>query len=108
MSSQLQAQVTSDPLLQIAWSIVPPLAIAVQNRVFDVLDPGPRTIDEVNRETGASRRGLVAVVNLPVGDYRARSPAPHEASGNTASRVRQRMSQFTSWTEWRRRYQQGV
>jgi len=69
MSSHPQAQVTSDRLLQIAWCFVQPLAIdsAAQNRVFDVLDAGPKTLDEVSKETGASARGLAAVMNLLVG-----------------------------------------
>jgi len=37
-----------------------PLALdaAIQNHVFDVLDAGPKTLEEVSHATGASVRGL--------------------------------------------------
>ncbi|MDE3106022.1 MAG: methyltransferase domain-containing protein [Acidobacteriota bacterium] len=55
--------------MQMAWGYVPPLAIeaALRNRVFDVLDAGPMTLEQVHAATGASARGLRAVMNLLVG-----------------------------------------
>jgi precorrin-6B methylase 2 len=80
MSSQPQTQLTSDRLLQIAWSFVEPLAIdsAVENGVFNLLDAGPKTLEEISKETGASGRGLGAVMNLLVGiDLLAKSADGH-------------------------------
>lgn len=69
MSSQASAEVTPQHLMQTIWSIVQPLALdaAIQNRVFDVLDAGPKTLEEIASTTGASIRGLAAVMNLLVG-----------------------------------------
>ncbi|MBV9851433.1 MAG: methyltransferase domain-containing protein [Armatimonadetes bacterium] len=55
--------------MQFAFGYAPPLMIeaAVRHRVFDVLDAGPRTVAEVSAETGASERGLRAVMNALVG-----------------------------------------
>lgn len=69
MSSQAGTQVTPQRIMQTVWSFIHPLALdaAIQLRVFDVLDSGPKTLDEVSRSTGASARGLAAVMNLLVG-----------------------------------------
>jgi precorrin-6B methylase 2 len=68
MSSQAQAEVTPQHLLQIVWSFLQPLALdaAIQNHVFDALDAGPKTLEEVSEATGASVRGLATVMNLLV------------------------------------------
>jgi ubiquinone/menaquinone biosynthesis C-methylase UbiE len=52
-----------------AWGYVPPLILeaAIHHRVFDVLDGGPMTLAEVARATGASERGLAAIMNALVG-----------------------------------------
>jgi ubiquinone/menaquinone biosynthesis C-methylase UbiE len=52
-----------------AWSFAPPLMIeaAVKHRVFDLLDAGPKTADEVASENGANARGLRIVMNALVG-----------------------------------------
>src|SRR5258707_13072098 len=56
------APVTPERIMQFAWEYVPPLVLeaAVRHRVFDVLDSGPKTIAQVQKETGASERGLTA------------------------------------------------
>ena len=61
--------VTPERIQQIAWGYVPTLVLeaAIQHRVFDVLDSGPKTLPEIQRETGASERGLTAIVNVLVG-----------------------------------------
>lgn len=61
--------VTPERILQFAWGYVPTLVLeaAIRHRVFDVLDSGPKTLDEIQQETGASERGLIAIVNVLVG-----------------------------------------
>lgn len=63
------AEVTPERIMQFAWGYVPPLILeaAIHHRVFDVLDSGPKTIQEVHKETGASERGLTAIMNALVG-----------------------------------------
>jgi precorrin-6B methylase 2 len=54
--------------MQFAWAYALPLAIkaAIDNRVFDILDAGPKTVEEIARESGASVRGLSAILNMLV------------------------------------------
>lgn len=63
------APLTPERIQQLAWGYVPTLVLeaAIRHRVFDVLDDGAKTIQEVQRETGASERGLNAIVNVLVG-----------------------------------------
>jgi hypothetical protein len=63
------APVTPERIMQFAWGYVPPLVLeaAIRHRVFDVLDGGPKTMAQVQKETGASERGLTAVMNALVG-----------------------------------------
>jgi hypothetical protein len=53
---------------QIAWAFAAPLIVeaAVKNRVFDVLDRGPRSLEDLARDVGASPRGLRAIANALV------------------------------------------
>jgi hypothetical protein len=69
MTTAVNSPVTPERIMQFAWGYVPPLVLeaAVRHRVFDVLDAGPKTISEVQKETGASERGLTAVMNALVG-----------------------------------------
>jgi hypothetical protein len=69
MTTAVNSPVTPERIMQFAWGYVPPLVLeaAVRHRVFDVLDAGPKTISEVQKETGASERGLTAVMNVLVG-----------------------------------------
>jgi SAM-dependent methyltransferase len=69
MTSSVAAPVTPERIMQFAWGYVPPLVLeaAVRNRVFDVLDAGPKTLFEVQTATGASSRGLSAIMNALVG-----------------------------------------
>jgi hypothetical protein len=63
--------------MQFAWGYAPPLILeaAIRHRVFDVLDSGPKTADEVEDATGASARGLSAVMNALVGlDFLTKDP----------------------------------
>ena len=61
--------VTPERVMQFAWGYVPTLMLeaAVRHRVFDVLDSGPKTLKETAAVTGASERGLRAVMNALVG-----------------------------------------
>jgi 2-polyprenyl-3-methyl-5-hydroxy-6-metoxy-1,4-benzoquinol methylase len=56
-------------ILQLAWGYAPPLILqtALNFRVFDLLDEGPLTVEELARRTGASVRGLAAILNALVG-----------------------------------------
>jgi ubiquinone/menaquinone biosynthesis C-methylase UbiE len=55
--------------MQFAWGYVPTMVLesAIHHRVFDVLDEGPKTLKETAEATGASERGLRAVMNVLVG-----------------------------------------
>jgi SAM-dependent methyltransferase len=55
--------------MQFSWGYVPTLVLeaAVRHRVFDVLDAGAKTLKETAAATGASERGLRAVMNVLVG-----------------------------------------
>jgi SAM-dependent methyltransferase len=62
-------QVTPERLMQFGFAYAPPLIIgaAVSNNVFDTLESGAKTIQQVGKETGASERGLRATMNALVG-----------------------------------------
>ena len=61
-------QLTPERLMQFAWGYAIPLIIeaALKHCVFDVLDAGPKTIEQLGRETGASARGLRAILDALV------------------------------------------
>jgi len=63
------APVTPERILQLAWGYSIPLVLeaAIHHRVFDALDAAPMTLEELTRATGASRRGLSAILNMLVG-----------------------------------------
>jgi ubiquinone/menaquinone biosynthesis C-methylase UbiE len=69
MMSTTAAAVTPERIMQFAWSYVPPLVLeaAIRHRVFDVLDAGPKTLQDTAAATGASERGLRAIMNVLVG-----------------------------------------
>ena len=62
-------QVTSERLQQLGFAYAPPLIIsaAVSNKVFDTLENGAKTVEQLSRETGASVRGLRAILDALVG-----------------------------------------
>ena len=62
-------QVTSERLQQLGFAYAPPLIIsaAVSNKVFDTLENGAKTVEQVSKETGASVRGLRAIMDALVG-----------------------------------------
>jgi ubiquinone/menaquinone biosynthesis C-methylase UbiE len=61
--------VTPERIFQLAWGFAPTLMIhaAIENRIFDSLDAGPKNIDELAAATSCSKRGLRAVANSFVG-----------------------------------------
>ncbi|MGC2164370.1 MAG: class I SAM-dependent methyltransferase [Silvibacterium sp.] len=61
--------VTPQRISQFAWGYAAPLILeaAIRNQVFDALDSGPMTIEEVHAATGASIRGLTAIMNALCG-----------------------------------------
>ena len=69
MATATDVQVTPERIMQMAWGYVPPLLLeaAIRHRVFDVLDGGAKDIWEVGKATGASTRGLAAIMNALVG-----------------------------------------
>jgi hypothetical protein len=69
MVTATHAQVTPERIMQIAWGYAAPLILeaAIRHRVFDTLDSGPKDIREVEKATGASARGLAAILDALVG-----------------------------------------
>jgi len=69
MGAMGQAAVTPEKIQQLAWGYAPPLMIeaALDHGVFDLLDAGPGTAAEVAARSGASVRGLRAVMNALAG-----------------------------------------
>jgi 3-hydroxy-5-methyl-1-naphthoate 3-O-methyltransferase len=89
MSTLTAAPVTPQRISQMAWGYAAPLIIeaGLRNGVFEKLDIGPMTIEEVYAATGASIRGLSAIMNALVGlellekDHRGRySLTPESAT----------------------------
>src|SRR5437879_7823249 len=64
-----EPKVTPERLMQFGFAYAPPLIIgaATANKVFDTLASGGKNVEEVSRKTGASIRGLRAIMNALVG-----------------------------------------
>jgi ubiquinone/menaquinone biosynthesis C-methylase UbiE len=62
-------QVTPERLMELSFGYAPPLIIsaAVNNNVFDSLEDGAKTSEQIARETGASARALRILMNALVG-----------------------------------------
>jgi ubiquinone/menaquinone biosynthesis C-methylase UbiE len=62
-------QVTPERLMELSFAYAPPFVIsaAVSNGVFDSLQDGARSADEVAKQTGASPRSLRILMNALVG-----------------------------------------
>src|SRR5439155_9773662 len=69
MKVRQKKQVTPERLMQFGFAYAPPLIIgaAAANKVFDSLEIGPKTVEQISKETGASPRGLRAIMNALVG-----------------------------------------
>src|SRR5437879_1456855 len=64
-----EPKVTPERLMQFGFAYAPPLIIgaATANKVFDTLASGGKNVEEVSRKTGASIRGLLAIMNALAG-----------------------------------------
>jgi 2-polyprenyl-3-methyl-5-hydroxy-6-metoxy-1,4-benzoquinol methylase len=64
-----QPEPTPERIVQMAWGYAPPLILetALHYRVFDWLDERPQTAEELAARTGASVRGLKAILDALVG-----------------------------------------
>src|SRR4051794_16701965 len=62
-------KLTPERLQQFGFAYAPPLIIsaAVNNNVFDTLQRGPKTVEQVTKETGGSPRGLRTIMDALVG-----------------------------------------
>src|SRR5205814_8226157 len=67
--AKIEEPVTPERLMQFGFAYAPPLIIgaATANKVFDTLASGAKNVEEVSRKTGASTRGLRAIMNALVG-----------------------------------------
>ena len=63
--SDPKQQITPERIMGLAFAYSAPLMIeaAIRHRVFDTLETGAKTIEQVSSETGASVRGLRALMN---------------------------------------------
>jgi len=61
--------VTPERLMQFTFNFAPPLVIeaALRHGVFELLDAGTKTVDQVCAETRTSERGMRALLNALVG-----------------------------------------
>lgn len=69
MSASSNPAVRPDRILEMVWGYAPPIILgtAIQCKVFDLLDAGPKTVDEMAKASGNSARGLRAILNALVG-----------------------------------------
>lgn len=68
-STPTNSGVTPQRIMQMAWGYATPLILqsAINNRIFDTLDSGPKSLEEVHAATGASIRGLSAIMDVLCG-----------------------------------------
>lgn len=64
----MSEQITPERIGQLAWGYAPPLILeaAIKHRIFDLLDGGAKTVQQIQAENGASVRGLTAIMNALV------------------------------------------
>ena len=69
MKKRQTKKLTPERLQQFGFAYAPPLIIsaAVNNNVFDTLESGPKTVEQVKNKTGASARGLRSIMGALVG-----------------------------------------
>ena len=69
MKKRKTKKLTPERLQQLGFAYAPPLIIsaAVNNKVFDTLDAGSKTVEQLKKETGGSARGLRAIMDALVG-----------------------------------------
>jgi ubiquinone/menaquinone biosynthesis C-methylase UbiE len=56
-------------IMELAWGFAPTMMLhaAIKNRVFDILNAGPKSLDELCAATGSSRRGILALAEALIG-----------------------------------------
>ena len=69
MATAGKPDVTPERLMQFAWGYAPPLIIesACRHKLFDQLDAGPKTAEELSSAAGVSLRGTRAIANALAG-----------------------------------------
>jgi ubiquinone/menaquinone biosynthesis C-methylase UbiE len=69
MKKRKTKKLTPERLQQFGFAYAPPLIIsaAVNNKVFDSLESEAKTVEQLQKETGASARGLRAIMDALVG-----------------------------------------
>src|SRR6476469_755300 len=69
MKKRETKKLTPERLQQFGFAYAPPLIIsaAVNNKVFDALEGGPKTVEQLKKETGSFARGLRAIMDALVG-----------------------------------------
>jgi len=69
MKKRQTKKLTPARLQQFGFAYAPPFIIsaAVNNKVFDTLEAGPKTVEQVKKQTGASARGLRVIMDALVG-----------------------------------------
>src|SRR5499426_2355048 len=69
MKKRETKKLTPERLQQLGFAYAPPLIIsaAVNNKVFDTLESGGKTLEQISKETGGSARGLRAIMDALVG-----------------------------------------
>jgi ubiquinone/menaquinone biosynthesis C-methylase UbiE len=69
MKKRQTKKLTPERLQQFGFAYAPPLIIsaAVNNKIFDTLESGAKTVEQVKKETGASARGLRTIMDALVG-----------------------------------------
>jgi SAM-dependent methyltransferase len=69
MKKRRTKRLTPERLQQLGFAYAPPLIIsaAVNNKVFDALESGAKTVEQLQKVTGSSRRGLRAIMDALVG-----------------------------------------
>ncbi len=69
MNAPANSHVNPQRIMQLAWSYAAPLILesAIRTGVFDTLDESPKTLEQVHTATGASTRGLAAIMNALCG-----------------------------------------
>jgi len=69
IKSLAQEAPTPDRILQMAWGFAPPLILetALNFGIFDAVDQGPKTVEELAQSADTSVRGMRAILNALVG-----------------------------------------
>jgi ubiquinone/menaquinone biosynthesis C-methylase UbiE len=69
MKQHEMKKLTPERLQQLGFAYAPPLIIsaAVNNKIFDALETGAKSVEQLQKKTGASMRGLRAIMDALVG-----------------------------------------